>query len=387
MDGAGQVLAVLRTATSPMTITELAAATGLSRPTVDGMLRTLVEEGRVEDVPGLSTGRPGPPARHYRFSARRQVVIGADVGLRSLRVVGCDLTGKVLSVRVSALDPEQPSQERLALLVTGIKAMERELGASAAGVGVGVPGVVGSNGEMRLSRVVPEWTGRDLRRVLEAELGCPVSVENDTKLAALAESSVGAAQLAETMLLVWIGHRISSAIVIDGRLHRGWHGVAGELTGSSEMSWTRNSARGAWQWSGGRSPIEVIRAGAAGDADAQREVQAFIDEVAVGVSLMVAAIDPNVIVVGGAAAAGGHLAEPLRAAVQKRMTLPVSVSVVTSELAGLATAAGGAVLAFDAGGPQLAGRAGVPAAVPHGFAGFLDTLPAPPPNPVTSGVG
>ena len=378
LTGAASVITALRGEARPWTIAEIAQQTGLSRPTVAALLKELTDDGWVDEDDATPTGRPGPPARRYAFRGDRGLVLGVDVGLRSLRIVACDLTGALLDTHAEQLDVDLAAERRYQRVVDGVRATAARHGSPLLGVGIGVPGVVGRAGEMRLSRVIPDWTGTDLEQTFGRALGCRVVAGNDTKLAALAEARVGAGTMAETMVLVWIGHRISTAAVIGGRLHRGWNGIAGELTGSTEMSWTKQSVVGQWPWPDAGSPMATILAAAAGDDDARRERDAFVDEVAAGVSLMVAAIDPNVVVLGGALAAGGHLTDPLRAAVQRRMTLPVDVSELTSRLAGFATAMGGAVLAFETGGTELTARDGVSPARPafpadHDFTGASGT--------------
>lgn len=57
----------------------------------------------------------------------------------------------------------------------------------------------------------------------------PVEYENDVNLAAVAERRLGAARGHEDFVLLWNGTGLGAALVIGGRLHRGWTGGAGEI--------------------------------------------------------------------------------------------------------------------------------------------------------------
>ncbi len=68
-----------------------------------------------------------------------------------------------------------------------------------------------------------------MHEALSADLGRPVTIENDVNLAAMAERAVGAAQGVEDFVLVWIGVGLGLATVLGGRPHRGVGGAAGEI--------------------------------------------------------------------------------------------------------------------------------------------------------------
>jgi predicted NBD/HSP70 family sugar kinase len=95
------------------------------------------------------------------------------------------------------------------------------------GVGVGVPGQVDAEAGIVEHAVNLDWTGVGLRDLLVAELGIPCSVENDVRVAAagLAQGLEAPANLA----YLAVGTGIGAGIVIDGRLHRGPRGMAGEV--------------------------------------------------------------------------------------------------------------------------------------------------------------
>lgn len=76
---------------------------------------------------------------------------------------------------------------------------------------------------------LPGWTGFPLGPRLAGELGRPTFVDNDVNCFALAEATVGAGRGFHHLLLAVVGTGIGGGLVIDGHLHRGRRGGAGEI--------------------------------------------------------------------------------------------------------------------------------------------------------------
>src|SRR3954469_4719806 len=94
---AERVLHALRE-TGPLRVTELLAATGLSRPTVDAVADDLLRLGWAEerdDDGGEPRGR-GRPARRLAFRTDAGHVLGLDIGEVKVRAAVADLAGEVL---------------------------------------------------------------------------------------------------------------------------------------------------------------------------------------------------------------------------------------------------------------------------------------------------
>ncbi len=76
---------------------------------------------------------------------------------------------------------------------------------------------------------LPGWTGMDIKKRLEGELDLQTFVENDVNCMALGELIFGAGRGHRHILCVAIGTGIGGALILDGKLYRGWKGSAGEL--------------------------------------------------------------------------------------------------------------------------------------------------------------
>ena len=106
-----------------------------------------------------------------------------------------------------------------------------EAGESLNAVGMGVPGLV--DVERGITRFLPNMTShwRDVPagETLSNRLGCPVRLLNDVRVATLGELAYGQGRDSRDMVFIAIGTGIGGGLVIDGKLHLGPLGAAGEL--------------------------------------------------------------------------------------------------------------------------------------------------------------
>ncbi|HWV38120.1 MAG TPA: ROK family protein [Vulgatibacter sp.] len=165
------------------------------------------------------------------MSSRASIALGCDLGATNLRVAAVQPDGKLLSsIRRKLEDraPEVVADE----LAEGAEEVLRIVGASledVRAVGVGVAGqVLGRSG---LVLVGPNLGWRDVAfgDLVEARFSRHVRVVNDLSAAAWGEASVGAAQGATDVLLVFAGSGVGGGMILDGRLYEGPGGLAGEI--------------------------------------------------------------------------------------------------------------------------------------------------------------
>ena len=190
----------------------------------------------------------------------------------------------------------------------------RGTGRAPSAVGVAVPGILDPAGHVSRSLAAPALEGVDLAGALAERLGCPVEVDNDIKLAALAEHHLGPA--ADSIVLLQLGHRVSVAVIVGGAILQGAHRLAGELGSQRGMRWTDSSVRGRLTWSTGDDAQELLERAAAGDPGAVQEVEEFCAQIAPRLATVLLTVDPERVVVGGGLSrAGETLLAPLRRAV------------------------------------------------------------------------
>lgn len=96
--------------------------------------------------------------------------------------------------------------------------------------GVGCAGLVdGVAGHIYISPNLPGWKDIPLKRIFSTALSLPVIVENDVNSAAYAEYLKGAGRGTRHFICITLGTGVGGGLIIDGRLHRGMHGFAGEV--------------------------------------------------------------------------------------------------------------------------------------------------------------
>lgn len=337
-------LRFLADADEARTVGAISEGTGLSRPTVHAVLDDLLETGLVEAASPATAG-PGRPARAFRFARETGLVAGVDLGPRGARAIICDLSGRRMGY--AELAPERKAD--LSLIPRALEAAAgsidlRRLRA----VGIGLPGVVEADGRLRASLAMPDLVGLPVAELLAKELGQPIVVDNDIKLAALAEQRGGAGRGYSDVVYLQIGHRLSVSIVLNGVIRQGRHRLAGELGAQRGMRWTRNAQRGQLVWSVRPTSAEVLSAAAAGDVDAQAEVEDFCAQIAGRIATVLLVVDPEVVVVrGGALQDSGALLRPLAAAVEQELVFPERPPFVASALGREAVVLGAVGNAFD----------------------------------------
>lgn len=336
----------------PLTRAQLGELTGLSKVTASQLVERLEERGLVRRV-GEQAGGRGPNAQLYAVTPNSAHVIGVHVGPSQVVAACADITGAVLGrAEHSTQNTDDPVGVVHAAVVDAAGAAGTDV-SSVRRIVLGTPGLVDPRtGDIAFAADLPRWH-RGLLGALREDLDTPVEFGNDVNLAAIAESSTGAAKGVEDFVLIWIGRGVGLATVLGGRLHQGTSGAAGEIgylpVSGAEVprNASRRGVKGAFQQLAGADAVkaigkehgfkgpeaaDVVRAAvAAGHAGAP-----VLDELArrlgLGVASTCVVLDPPLVVLAGeiGQAGGSALAERVEREVSA-ITL-VSPRVVTSEV-------------------------------------------------------
>lgn len=374
---AAACLAALRDCERPLTIAELAAATRLARPTVEAVIGDLLQSSPVRQAGSQHGPGAGRPARAYAFTAGAGRVAGVDVGGGGVRVRVADLAGEIVGRADAAVPGGSDGAGRLRVVRGTVSQAMQASGAEPADLraaGLGVPGILDHDGRITQSLAVPEWIGSDPAGQLAAAWGCPVLVENDIKLAALAEQRLRA-ETADTtdtaargscaagdddLIFLHLGHRISAALIMNGAILQGRHRLAGELGSVRGMRWTESSARGRLRWRAARSGRQVFARARGGDERAAAEIAEFCAEIAPNIAFIALTVDPGVIVIGGGLSrAGEDLIVPLTKAVHHMLMTDSKPMITTSRLKSNGTLCGALGSAFETHSNRILGVPGV----------------------------
>jgi predicted NBD/HSP70 family sugar kinase len=331
----------------PLSRTRIGKLTGLSKPTASQLLARLEAAGLVL-MTGTSEGRPGPGAQLYSVNPAAARVAGLDVTPERILAAVADITGR------SVGEYELPTPGRRAQPVVRQVTDALEGAVKAAGLAVsdvhrvviGTPGAFDPNtGRLRYASHLPGWHSPALLDELAAALPMPVEYENDVNLVALAEQRLGAARGHNDFVLLWNEGGLGAALVLGGRLHRGWTGGAGEVgflpvPGAPLVRQVTRANSGGYQELAGSQAIprlardlgikdvptgpysEVAAALVALGADSttgphRRLLETYATRLATGLAALVSVLDPELVVLSGALLTSGG--EPLRTLLQAEL--------------------------------------------------------------------
>lgn len=214
-----------------ITRADLARRTGLARSTITQRLEQLQGLGLLKEIGGgESTG--GRPPMRLVFNEDAALVLAADLGATHSRLAVTNLGGRVLAEDRGDIEIADGPEVVLDWVERRFAALLAEAGAdrdAVAGIGIGVPGPVEhSTGLPRNPPIMPGWDGFPVPERFAESFGAPVLVDNDVNIMALGEHWSHWREV-EHLLFVKVGTGIGCGIVVDGRIHRGADGAAGDL--------------------------------------------------------------------------------------------------------------------------------------------------------------
>jgi glucokinase-like ROK family protein len=325
----------------PATRSDLAALTGLSRTTVGSLVDALQGNGLVvESDPADPRSGPGRPAGLLHLDAAAGLAAGVDFGHTHLRVAVADLSGTVRAERSVELDVDAAASTALDAATELFDAVLAEAGADRSRViaaGMGLPGPIDRRtGTVGSSVILSDWAGLEPAHELERRLGVAVEVDNDANLGALGELLFGAGQGLRHLVYVKVSSGIGAGLIIDGRLHRGATGIAGELGHvqvRDDGAVCRCGSRGCLETIAGAGallavmrpahgehlrPRDMLDLVAAGDAGAERVFNDAGRAIGRALGDLCNCLNPSAVIVGGdLSAAGGPLLDGIRASVDR----------------------------------------------------------------------
>jgi predicted NBD/HSP70 family sugar kinase len=313
-------------AAGPISRAEVARRTGISRPTVSLVLRSLLEDGLVRET----THDPDTPhygAVHYEADPEAAIVLGIDFGARAVRTALCDLAGQLRArEEIRSRGSVEERIEALARSAHSLLRRSKLPGDLLENAVVALPAVVSPADGRVSSADLPGLGPGDLREQLEEALRVPVTLENDVNLAAVAEQRHGVAQDVADFAFLLVGAGLGAAVVLDWKLHRGHHGAAGELDAvrNGRTDDVDPCAAAISQFAaataGGKTTLveppyevpELFAAARAGDDVAVEVVEEAARRIALHVLPLAATLDLPLVVLGGSVGANPELPVAVR---------------------------------------------------------------------------
>lgn len=249
--------------------------------------------------------------------------IGVDLGGTKIEFVALERDGTELH-RHRIPTPRFDYEGTIRAITDGVKEMEKQVGQTGS-VGVGIPGTISTKtGLVKNANSI--WMNgkpfdKDLSRALAREVRCA----NDANCLAVSEATDGAGAGKHVVFAVILGTGCGGGIAVDGCVHNGRNGVAGEW-GHTTLPWMRAEEfpgppcycgkKGCVEtWVSGTGlekdyaratstslhGPEILARSEAGEPAALAALERFEDRLARALAGLINALDPDIIVIGGGA--------------------------------------------------------------------------------------
>ena len=274
--------------------------------------------------------------------------IGIDLGGTNIAAGVVDEGQHIVAEVSLPTGAERPAEAVVADICRAAeKAMEKAgiTAAHCASVGIGSPGTCDSANGVVVRAYNLGWFNVPVCSMVTAQLGLPCHLSNDANCAALAETVAGGAVGCRNMILITLGTGVGGGIIIGGKIYDGMRGAGAEL-GHTLLVLDGEPCtcgrRGCWEaYSSATALIRQARQAAAehpesllagaeeitgktvfdaadrGDETANAVVDRFCDYLGAGVTNIVNALAPEVILIGGGSRQGERLLAPVRRYVEK----------------------------------------------------------------------
>lgn len=323
-----------------LTRAEIAARTGISKPTISESVRRLTDAGLVVQS-GRQVGSRGRAGTYYRLGTDHAAALTVSIGPDGVVADTFDLKDRPLAHAERPVLAPVGWADLQPILRAAVAAVREQTAAAVRSCVVSMAGPVDRRtGQLAASAYSPFLVGGFAPREVLRDVAPVVEVDNDVNWAALAERECGNATDLDDFTLCYLGEGIGGAVVIDGHVVRGSRGLAGELahvrtTGPGGRSSTLFECFAAWDLLvPGSEAIDVgrVRTVLEGRSAADRRRAGEIARAVAGaISSVVALLDPRGVLVGGPwGSASGFLdliAERLTVSADARLALrPTALS-------------------------------------------------------------
>jgi glucokinase len=289
--------------------------------------------------------------------------LGIDVGVTNLKWAIVERLGDQWQTIDSGQLPTQ-STGGPSTVVPQVAQVAKRLadeGGPIRSIGIGIPGLYEPDLGTTLFFVnMPgDWKGVALAGPVADATGLPTALINDARAFGHAELRMGAGRGCRTMVGLTLGTGVGGVIAIDGRVHLGYKGTAGEIGHQvidPDGPWCGCGTRGCVEAYARADQIarmcdadtveEAVARARAGDARATAGLAEVGRYLGIGIANLIVLLTPERVVIGGGVAAAGELIlAPIRDEIARRVhvTSHGVVELVTAELGTFAGAIGAAV--------------------------------------------
>jgi predicted NBD/HSP70 family sugar kinase len=318
---------VLRALTDhgPLSRSDLAKASGVTRATMGTIVQGLIDAGLLEEHEAVLDGTIGKPARPVWFAPGAALAVAASVTSEGVSACLVDAVGTMHETKHVAFNDPQDEKAVPDAILKAVKAVRGK--SDLVGIGVAIPGVCDTDrGDVLGSGQVPGARGGRIYSSLTESTKLPVFIDNDSRAQALAERWFGIGRGRETFAALQTGNGLGVGLVLDGVIVRSRHGTAGEvghtcvvpdgerctcgLRGCWEtiatVPWLRREAKAAKLAGAQTMTCERLTALAAESDDAADLLDRYADNLSIGIANLNQVLALELFILHGDVVGGGE---------------------------------------------------------------------------------
>jgi predicted NBD/HSP70 family sugar kinase len=212
---------------------DISRMTGMSRSSVSAIVAELLERDLVSEQ-GVRHSTSGRRPMMLSFHSDAYSIIGVDIGATHVAFALINLKGMMRESRFRRCPVQSEPQQTMQLIMDTIQSMKdaaEQDQCPVIGIGLGLPCPVHPDEELSPIHegILPAWKGWNPRVMLRERFGLPVLFDNDANLGALAELWWAKEPERNNLAFIKLGTGVGAGLILNGRIHRGRFGLAGEL--------------------------------------------------------------------------------------------------------------------------------------------------------------
>lgn len=302
---------------APISRASIAQVTGLNKGTVSSLVSELIEEDFIQESgTGESSGGRRPVM--LLLNDKAGFTISIDLGVKKILGALTDLSGnRIIEREIPITDSSlEIVTDILYDLIDQLKENAPLSRYGIVGIGIAVPGVVTTEGEILLAPNLG-WKKVQLKKMLSDRYQLPIIVENEANAGAYGEFMYGAGQHSRELIYISASIGIGVGLILDGKLYKGLRGFSGEfghMTIEKDGRACRCGNRGCWELYASEKALlelakndglsvdsiaEIIKKAGEQNGVAIKALGQVGDYLGVGITNIIHIFNPEQVIIGG----------------------------------------------------------------------------------------
>jgi glucokinase-like ROK family protein len=331
---------------TPISRAVLAERTGLNKATISNLVNELIDKKFVKEL-GVKNSGIGRPSSLLVLNPEAGFILSSEIGVDFISVIGTDFSPKILFEITKKIEPNLEPTIVIDMLIAILKRAQnkcrKSVGNNFLGLALGVPGLVDFESGCLLFAPNLQWKDIPLKSILSSEFDAPIFVDNEANHATLGEYFFGNAFLYDDVLYLSVGIGLGGGMLREGQLLRGVGGMAGEfghMTADPDGDMCGCGNRGCWETQASQKVLFkyvrealakgetsilqescghnlellntdlIIDAAKRNDRVALESLKKVGRHLGIGISSLINALNPGIIVLGGILSSAWEILEP-----------------------------------------------------------------------------